>query len=91
MTIAKVTSKGQVTIPLEIRQKLALQAGSRIDFVLTEEGRVVVQPVHSSLKSLKGVFHGARQQPVSLDDMADAIASEAGGPPPESVTPGTSK
>lgn len=78
MTLAKVTSKGQVTIPLEIRQKLGLEAGSRIDFVLTDEGRVVVEPVLSSLKSLEGVFHDARRKPVSLADMQNAIEEEAG-------------
>lgn len=78
MTLAKVTSKGQVTIPLEIRQKLGLEAGSRIDFVLTGEGRVIVEPVHSSVKSLEGVFHNARQKPVSLAEMQDAIEEEAG-------------
>ncbi len=78
MTLAKVTSKGQVTIPLEIRQKLGLEAGSRIDFILTEGGRVIVEPVHSSLKSLEGVFHDARRKPVSLAEMQDAIEEEAG-------------
>ncbi|WP_299167940.1 AbrB/MazE/SpoVT family DNA-binding domain-containing protein [uncultured Arthrobacter sp.] len=78
MTLAKVTSKGQVTIPLEIRQKLGLEAGSRIDFILTGEGRVVVEPVHSSVKSLEGVFHNAGRKPVSLAEMQDAIEEEAG-------------
>ncbi len=81
MTLAKVTSKGQVTIPLEIRQKLGLEAGSRIDFVLTGGGRVIVEPVHSSLKSLDGVFRDARRKPVSLAEMQDAIEEEAGSAP----------
>jgi antitoxin PrlF len=77
MTLAKVTSKGQVTIPLEIRQKLGLEAGSRIDFILTEEGRVVVEPVRSSVKSLEGVFHKVGRKPVSLAGMQGAIEEEA--------------
>ena len=88
MTLAKVTSKGQVTIPLEIRQKLGLEAGSRIDFILTGEGRVVVEPVRSSVKSLEGVFHDARREPVSLADMQDAIEEEAGSAAGESPEPG---
>lgn len=78
MPIAKITSKGQVTIPLEVRQRLALETGSRIDFVLTPEGSVVIEPVRSSLRSLKGVFHKVGRKPVSLTDMEDAIAAEAG-------------
>lgn len=79
MTFAKVTSKGQVTIPLEVRQKLALETGSRIDFVLTPEGKFVIEPVHSSVRSLEGVFHRPGRTPVSLDEMDKAVAMEAGG------------
>lgn len=78
MVLAKVTSKGQVTIPLEVRRKLALETGSRIDFVLTAEGKYAIEPVTRSVSSLEGVFHQAGLEPVSLDDMQDAIAAEAG-------------
>lgn len=79
MALAKVTGKGQVTIPVEVRRKLALEPGSRIDFVLTAEGNFVIEPVQSSIKSLEGVFHRPSQEPVSLDEMDEAIALEAGG------------
>lgn len=79
MALAKVTTKGQVTIPLEVRQKLSLEAGSRIEFVLTPEGKFVIEPVHSSIRSLEGVFHRAGRQSVSVDEMEEAIAVEAGG------------
>lgn len=79
MTIAKVTSKGQVTIPLEVRQKLGLETGSRIDFVLNSEGHVTIEPVQSSVRSLEGVFHSARRRPVSVEDMDHAIAAEVAG------------
>lgn len=34
----RVTSKGQVTIPKEIRDRLGIAAGSEVDFVATEDG-----------------------------------------------------
>ncbi len=40
-----LTSKGQVTIPKPIRDLLGLQAGSPVDFQVTEEGKVLVVPV----------------------------------------------
>lgn len=40
MSTATVTSKGQITIPVEIRTKLDLQTGDRVDFVIDESGRV---------------------------------------------------
>ncbi|GAB3539216.1 hypothetical protein GCM10027403_27210 [Arthrobacter tecti] len=78
MAIAKVTSQGRVTIPLEIRQKLALETGSQIEFVLAGKGAAVMKPVRSSLKSLQGVFHESRRKPVSLEELEHAIALEAG-------------
>lgn len=40
-----VTSKGQVTIPKQVRQLLGIQAGSLVAFELTESGEVVLRPV----------------------------------------------
>jgi AbrB family looped-hinge helix DNA binding protein len=40
-----VTSKGQVTIPKAVRDRLGIQAGSAVTFELTEAGDVVLRPV----------------------------------------------
>ena len=40
-----VTSKGQVTIPKKVRERLGIEAGSAVDFELTEAGEVVLRPV----------------------------------------------
>lgn len=40
-----VTSKGQVTIPKKVRDRLGIGAGSAVDFELTESGDVVLRPV----------------------------------------------
>ena len=37
MMITSVTSKGQVTIPLTIRQKLGIRKGSKVSFVLVDD------------------------------------------------------
>jgi antitoxin PrlF len=39
MPSATITSKGQITIPIEVRKKLGLKAGTRIDFFETEDGK----------------------------------------------------
>jgi antitoxin PrlF len=41
-----ISSKGQVTVPQEIRKRLGLEPGDRVEFV-AEEGRTVMRPVHS--------------------------------------------
>lgn len=50
--LAKITSKGQVTIPNEIRKKLGIGKDDQIDFVI-EEGRVILVPV-KTLRDLRG-------------------------------------
>ena len=49
MELAKVTSKGQITIPIEIRRKLGVKEGDKILFV-EERGRIVV--MNSSMEAL---------------------------------------
>jgi AbrB family looped-hinge helix DNA binding protein len=42
-----LSSKGQITLPLEVRKRLGLKRGDRIEFVL-EQGRTVVQPARTT-------------------------------------------
>jgi AbrB family looped-hinge helix DNA binding protein len=39
----RVTEKGQVTIPKDIRERLAIKPGSEVDFVVSENGVMLVQ------------------------------------------------
>jgi AbrB family looped-hinge helix DNA binding protein len=50
---ATVTSKGQVTIPKEIRERLALERGEKVSFELTETGTVVLRKVGDPLEELR--------------------------------------
>ena len=52
MTSATVTSKGQVTIPKEIRDYLKLDAGSRIDFVIDADG--IIQHIITKVDNKAG-------------------------------------
>ncbi|MGB8539656.1 MAG: AbrB/MazE/SpoVT family DNA-binding domain-containing protein [Acidobacteriaceae bacterium] len=49
---ATVTSKGQVTLPSELRKRLGLQKGSRVRFSMSASGAVKVEPVRYSIKDL---------------------------------------
>ncbi|MGL5909155.1 MAG: AbrB/MazE/SpoVT family DNA-binding domain-containing protein [Phycicoccus sp.] len=76
MARATVTSKGQVTIPVDVRTKLGLRPGSRLAFVPTDTGGYEIHLEAGSVKDLKGaVSHPGR--PVSIDEMNDAIAAAA--------------
>jgi antitoxin PrlF len=47
-----ISSKGQVTVPQEIRKRLGLEAGDRVEFVV-EEGRTVIRPARSEVNSFE--------------------------------------
>lgn len=74
MATATVTSKGQITIPAEVRQSLQVDAGDRVEFVQVEPGKFVLVAVSRSVTELKGMF-GKPARTVSIDEMNRAIAA----------------
>lgn len=83
MASAKVTSKGQITIPVEIRTELNLEPGDQIFFAKDPRGRYVLFPKNGSIQRLKGMF-GKFPRVISLEEMDEAIARGAAGlPEPE--------
>lgn len=78
MASATLTSKGQVTIPVDVRTHLGLSTGDRIEFVLNEKtGRYEIVPVTRPVTALKGIIRKPAK-PVSIEDMNAAIATEGG-------------
>ncbi|WP_025272779.1 AbrB/MazE/SpoVT family DNA-binding domain-containing protein [Haloglycomyces albus] len=76
MSIAKVTSKGQVTVPAAIRRAMGLHDGSVVRFVATDHGTYELMPAEKSIRELKGRF--SRSGPaVSIEEMNEAIAQAA--------------
>ncbi len=73
MATATLTGKGQITIPVEVRQALRLDAGDRVEFVEVEAGRFELVPATRSVTALKGMF-GKPRRVVSIDEMNAAIA-----------------
>jgi antitoxin PrlF len=71
---ATVTSKGQITLPKALRDHLHLAAGDRVEFILEENNQVRMVPRTTSITRLKGMLPKP-QRPVSLEEMAEAIAA----------------
>ena len=76
MPASTITSKGQITLPKKIRERLHVGTGDRIDFVVEENGLVVVRRARSRLRQLRGMLRKRKRKPVSLDQMNAAIARE---------------
>ena len=73
MSKATVTSKGQVTIPKDIRDALNLHVGTQLNFTLTQHGEVIVSSATESISKLKGFIKHNRKKPVSQAEMKKAI------------------
>jgi AbrB family looped-hinge helix DNA binding protein len=73
---ATVTSKGRVTIPAEVRKNLGLRAGSRLEIIVQDDGRLDVIALTSSVRSVKGMVPKPTK-PLGLADMDQAIADGA--------------
>lgn len=74
MTTATITSKGQITIPVGVREALDVAAGDRIEFVEVAPGRFEFFAVTRSVTDLKGMF-GKATKTVSIEEMNRAIAT----------------
>ncbi len=77
MTIhrAKITSKGQTTIPVEIRRLWKLEAGSELEFYEDYRGQLQIRVCNAnSLNFLKGLTPRNRLPEFSTDD--DALAAD---------------
>ena len=72
MSAATITSKGQITIPKDIRVLLDLQAGDKISFFVNEEGGVNFVPVTQKITTLKGIV-AKPSKPVSIEEMNATI------------------
>lgn len=77
MVKSTVTSKGQITIPKEIRVAAMIQEGMQIDFYIQTDGTIVIVPLQSHLAELKGIVKSKRRSPVSLSEMKKAITEGA--------------
>lgn len=73
MSTAVMTSKGQVTIPLEVRKKLGLDQGDRVDFVDLGNNQFGIMAAVEDVTSLKGLVRKPAT-PVSVTAMNEAIA-----------------
>jgi AbrB family looped-hinge helix DNA binding protein len=75
MPTATMTSKGQITVPAEVRKRLGLTTGSRVSFI--EDGdRYLVENKTVSASSLYGIVP-ALDRPVTLEEMDEAIIAGA--------------
>jgi antitoxin PrlF len=78
MPTARLSTKGQLVVPKEIREFLGLEPGDRIDFVVEEDGRVSLRPALVDFRTLRGSVGDADAPSVTLEEMDRAIRRRHG-------------
>lgn len=73
MAIATLTTKGQVTIPKNIRESLKLHSGDKIEIIVTENQEAIMRPISKKVDDLFGKLHKKGRKSVTLEAMDAAI------------------
>ena len=77
MPRSTITAKGQTTVPKDIREHLGIGAGDEIEFVILENGTVMIEPAYVDITTLAGILHRKGRKAVSVEDMNKAIRLRA--------------
>ena len=73
MELAKVTTKGQVTIPIAIRKRLNIKDGDKLLFVEKPDSVVVMNPTMMALEKIGEAFKGEAER-LGLESDDDVVA-----------------
>ena len=69
MPSATITSKGQVTIPKKVRDKLGLRPGDKLNFDIENDGEMKVSAQKNSISKAAGILYREGQKPISVEEM----------------------
>jgi len=73
--LSTITSKGQVTIPKNIRDSLHLLNGDKVEFIRNEADEIIIKPITKKSNEIAGILKQyAKKETVSIEDMNQAIA-----------------
>ncbi len=77
MATATMTSKGQMTLPKEVRDRLGLHPGDQLEFVFSPDGRLEVMPRTIHVEKLFGLLHRKGEKAATLEEIEAGIAAGA--------------
>ncbi len=73
MELAKITSKGQITLPIAIRRALSLNDGGKVAFIEKDGQYILVNPAKLAFEDVRSAFEGEAER-LELKDMDDVTA-----------------
>jgi len=73
MPSATLTSKGQITLPKEVREILGVSTGDQIEFVINDRREVSVRSAKGDVRELRGMLKHLVKRPLTVEEMNEAI------------------
>ena len=77
VAVSRITSKGQVTIPEEIRREYHLSAGEQIEWEITDHGTVELRKAGGSLESLTRILPPRKRAGLVTTEVVNRLRDEA--------------
>lgn len=74
--VAKLTAKGQITLPKEVRDRHGLKAGDQVEFI-EQNGMTWMKPRNVRAIDLAGVLGPPPKGPKTLEEIEEGIAQAA--------------
>jgi AbrB family looped-hinge helix DNA binding protein len=76
--VSTISSKGQVTIPVDVRRQLGVGPADKVAFVVTDEGKVELRPVRFTLESVIGSLPALPNESIDLEqEVMEAVEEQA--------------
>ena len=73
MTVATLTSKGQITIPKRVREHLQLRTGDKLDFRIEKDGSIRIYPIARKVAEVFGAFAEKAARPYSTAEVKERL------------------
>ncbi|VEN74322.1 AbrB family transcriptional regulator [Candidatus Desulfarcum epimagneticum] len=73
MTLATLTTKGQVTIPKAIRDSLKLSSGDKIEIIVTKNREAIIRPAVKKVDDVFRRLHARGKKAVSIEAMNEGV------------------
>ena len=73
MALATLTTKGQVTIPKEVRESLHLHSGDKIEFFVKENGEAIIRPICRKVDDVYCKLKDINRKAIPIEEMDLAI------------------
>jgi len=66
---ATITSKGQITIPKDVRNVLHLESGSKVDFFISDNGDAIMRPLSKTTEDVFGILSSPKRKKTSVNEI----------------------